>query len=161
MVATPAGEVRAEVRDSYHGRPLPPVLEPFLTDPAAAVHDLAQLIRAHLRAPLAADDHLPRPWRGNAVGDRERGGARRTGLRSSAAYARRSCSRSAHRARPPTSRNTLGISAGGVSQHLAILRDAGLVNGHRTGRVVLYLRSPAAEDLLAAATRPSPAPPPA
>ena len=57
--------------------------------------------------------------------------------------------------------NTLGISAGGVSQHLAILRDAGLVNGHRTGRVVLYLRSPAAEDLLAAAARPSPAPQPA
>ena len=52
----------------------------------------------------------------------------------------------------------VGVSAGGVSQHLAILRDAGLVNGHRTGRVVLYLRSPAAEDLLTAASRPGPTP---
>ncbi len=41
MAATPADEVRAEVRDSYHGRPLPPVLAPFLNDPAAAVGDLA------------------------------------------------------------------------------------------------------------------------
>ena len=29
----------------------------------------------------------------------------------------------------------LGVSAGGVSQHLGILREAGLVHGHRVGRV--------------------------
>ena len=36
----------------------------------------------------------------------------------------------------------LGVSAGGVSQHLGVLREAGLVHGHRVGRSVLYLRSP-------------------
>jgi hypothetical protein len=45
----------------------------------------------------------------------------------------------------------LGISAGGVSQHLGILRAAGLVHGHRVGRVVLYLRSPAGDGLVGAA----------
>jgi DNA-binding transcriptional ArsR family regulator len=33
------------------------------------------------------------------------------------------------------------MTAGGVSQHLAVLRDAGLVNGTRSGRVVLYART--------------------
>jgi DNA-binding transcriptional ArsR family regulator len=46
----------------------------------------------------------------------------------------------------------LGLSAGGVSQHLGVLRRAGLVHGHRVGRVVLYLRSPAGDGLVAAAT---------
>ena len=45
----------------------------------------------------------------------------------------------------------LGLSPGGVSQHLGVLRKAGLVNGHRVGRVVLYLRSPAGDGLVAAA----------
>ncbi len=44
----------------------------------------------------------------------------------------------------------LGVSAGGVSQHLSILRAAGLVHGHRVGRVVLYLRSPAGDGLVGA-----------
>jgi hypothetical protein len=44
----------------------------------------------------------------------------------------------------------LGVSAGGVSQHLGILREAGLVHGHRVGRVVLYLRSPAGDGLVGA-----------
>jgi DNA-binding transcriptional ArsR family regulator len=35
----------------------------------------------------------------------------------------------------------LGLTAGGVSQHLAVLRDAGLVSGRRVTRSVLYLRS--------------------
>jgi DNA-binding transcriptional ArsR family regulator len=35
----------------------------------------------------------------------------------------------------------LGLSAGGVSQHLTVLRDAGLVHGRRVARSVLYLRS--------------------
>ncbi|WP_267089567.1 DUF5937 family protein [Streptomyces sp. NBC_00249] len=46
-----------------------------------------------------------------------------------------------------------GITAGGVSQHLAVLRSAGLVAGHRTGRYVLYARTEAAEVLLAAPGR--------
>jgi Family of unknown function (DUF5937)/Helix-turn-helix domain len=45
---------------------------------------------------------------------------------------------------------SLGVSAGGVSQHLGILRAAGLVHGHRVGRSVLYLRSPAGDGLVGA-----------
>ena len=43
----------------------------------------------------------------------------------------------------------LGLTAGGASQHLAVLREAGLVRGHRVGRSVLYLRTAAGDDLLA------------
>ncbi|MEV5572225.1 DUF5937 family protein [Spirillospora sp. NPDC052269] len=43
-----------------------------------------------------------------------------------------------------------GLSAGGTSQHLTALRDAGLVSAHRTGRYVLYARTEIAEALLAA-----------
>jgi DNA-binding transcriptional ArsR family regulator len=42
-----------------------------------------------------------------------------------------------------------GLSAGGVSQHLTALREAGLVSAHRTGRYVLYARTGVAEALLA------------
>ncbi|GAB3500218.1 ArsR/SmtB family transcription factor [Amycolatopsis cihanbeyliensis] len=44
-----------------------------------------------------------------------------------------------------------GLSAGGVSQHLGALRAAGLVSAQRTGRVVLYARTLAADGLLRAA----------
>jgi Family of unknown function (DUF5937)/Helix-turn-helix domain len=44
----------------------------------------------------------------------------------------------------------LGVSAGGVSQHLGVLREAGLVHGHRVGRMVLYLRSPTGDGLVGA-----------
>ncbi|MFF2352015.1 DUF5937 family protein [Kitasatospora sp. NPDC058115] len=44
-----------------------------------------------------------------------------------------------------------GITPGGVSQHLTALRSAGLVDAHRSGRYVLYVRTEAAEVLLAAA----------
>lgn len=44
---------------------------------------------------------------------------------------------------------TTGLSAGGVSQHLTALRDAGLVSGFRSGRFVLYARTRVAESLLA------------
>jgi hypothetical protein len=44
----------------------------------------------------------------------------------------------------------LGISPGGVSQHLAVLRDAGLVNSRRASRLVLYLRSPEGDALVSA-----------
>jgi DNA-binding transcriptional ArsR family regulator len=46
----------------------------------------------------------------------------------------------------------LGVTPGGVSQHLGALRAAGLVQGHRVGRVVLYLRSPAGDTLVGASS---------
>ncbi|MER6912341.1 winged helix-turn-helix domain-containing protein [Streptomyces sp. NPDC000594] len=42
----------------------------------------------------------------------------------------------------------IGVSAGGVSQHLTALRAAGLVSAHRTGRVVLYARTGVGEALV-------------
>jgi DNA-binding transcriptional ArsR family regulator len=42
----------------------------------------------------------------------------------------------------------LGLSPGGVSQHLGVLRRSGLVEGDRHGRSVLYLRTPAADRLV-------------
>jgi DNA-binding transcriptional ArsR family regulator len=47
----------------------------------------------------------------------------------------------------------LGASGAGVSGHLAVLRRAGLVIGRRDGRLVLYGRTRAGEQLLRAATR--------
>ncbi|MEE6262917.1 ArsR/SmtB family transcription factor [Plantactinospora sonchi] len=44
-----------------------------------------------------------------------------------------------------------GISAGGVSQHLAVLRAAGLVATHRAGRSVLNVRTTVADALLSVA----------
>ncbi|TDC39265.1 ArsR family transcriptional regulator [Micromonospora sp. 15K316] len=44
-----------------------------------------------------------------------------------------------------------GMSAGGVSQHLTVLRAAGLVVTHRRGRLLLSTRTEVAEALLAAA----------
>jgi DNA-binding transcriptional ArsR family regulator len=41
------------------------------------------------------------------------------------------------------------MTAGGVSQHLAVLRDAGLVRSSRSGRLVLYGRTPLGENLAA------------
>jgi hypothetical protein len=43
----------------------------------------------------------------------------------------------------------LELSPGSVSQHLSVLRDAGLVNAHRVGRVVLYVRSPTGDAVTA------------
>jgi DNA-binding transcriptional ArsR family regulator len=42
----------------------------------------------------------------------------------------------------------LGVSAGGVSRHLSVLRAAGLVHATRAGRTVLYMRSAAGDDVL-------------
>lgn len=44
------------------------------------------------------------------------------------------------------------MTAGGVSQHLAVLRDAGLVRSSRSGRVVLYVRTPLGENLAGVTT---------
>jgi DNA-binding transcriptional ArsR family regulator len=42
-----------------------------------------------------------------------------------------------------------GLTSGGVSQHLKVLRGAGLVNAHRAGRYVLYVRTELARSLFA------------
>jgi DNA-binding transcriptional ArsR family regulator len=42
----------------------------------------------------------------------------------------------------------LSMTAGGVSQHLAVLRDAALVQSSRSGRMVLYTRTPLGEALV-------------
>ena len=41
----------------------------------------------------------------------------------------------------------LGVSAGGVSDHLKVLREAGLVTGRREGREVIYARTAKGESL--------------
>jgi DNA-binding transcriptional ArsR family regulator len=48
----------------------------------------------------------------------------------------------------------LGASAAGVSEHLSVLRRAGLVAGRRDGRRVLYARTRAGETVLGAALTP-------
>lgn len=45
----------------------------------------------------------------------------------------------------------LGMTAGGVSQHLSALRDSGLVSARRHGRQVLYCRSEIADELVGTA----------
>ncbi|GIG69432.1 ArsR/SmtB family transcription factor [Phytomonospora endophytica] len=44
-----------------------------------------------------------------------------------------------------------GMTPGGVSQHLRVLREAGLITPHRLGHSVLNIRTPAADTLLGAA----------
>lgn len=44
---------------------------------------------------------------------------------------------------------TLGVSAGGVSQHLSVLKESGLVCSEREGRSVLYMRTELADSLIA------------
>jgi DNA-binding transcriptional ArsR family regulator len=44
----------------------------------------------------------------------------------------------------------LDASPAGISEHLAVLRDAGLVRAHRDGRRVLYARTDAGDALLRA-----------
>ncbi|MHB8531489.1 MAG: ArsR/SmtB family transcription factor [Solirubrobacteraceae bacterium] len=54
----------------------------------------------------------------------------------------------------------LGLTPGGVSQHLTVLREAGLVCGRRVTRSVLYLRSAQGDALLDASGAPQEGPPP-
>ena len=49
----------------------------------------------------------------------------------------------------------LGLSPGGVSQHLTALRDAGFVSARRQGRTVLYVRTALSDRLVAADGSPS------
>ena len=66
----------------------------------------------------------------------------------------RCSARSTRRARRRNWRAQLGLSAGGVSQHLGVLRDAGLVCGRRVARSVLYLRSAEGDALVEASGGP-------
>lgn len=50
----------------------------------------------------------------------------------------------------------IGLTPGGVSQHLTALRTAGLVSAHRAGREVLYARTRAGETVVEAAGAGSP-----
>ena len=231
MLAVPPDQVRAEVVRSYRGRPLPPALEPFVTDPAGALADLAGLVRAYWERALAV--HWPRirallqgdvlyrarkladggadllfadidptvEWAGGELRLHKRATAtldvgerglllvpsvfvwprvvavvdpawpptvvypargigtlwdpgRAAGPEALAALlgaGRAAVLAALHEPWSTTDLAArLGVSAGGVSQHLRVLREAGLVRGHRVGRTVLYRRSPAGDTLVAA-----------
>lgn len=228
MLATPADQVRAEVRRVCAPAPLPPVLQPFDDDPEAAVAALAELVRAYWERALAphwerirallegdvlyrarrladegaqrlfadihpelrfADDTLfidmpfdghldlegrgllfvpsaftwPRPsaslegtWQPFVVYPArgvaslwDPGRAAPPAALAALLGARRASVLAALHAPRSTTElaRALGLSPGSVSQHLSVLRDAGLVNAHRVGRVVLYVRSPTGDAL--------------
>jgi DNA-binding transcriptional ArsR family regulator len=228
MLATPADQVRAEVRRVYAPAPLPPLLQPFDDDPPAAVAALAELVRAYWSRALAphwpriralldgdilhrarrladggaqrlfadihpelrfADDTLfidmpfdghldlggrgllfvpsaftwPRPaaaieapWqpfvvypaRGIASLWEPGRAAPPAALAALLGRRRASVLAALHAPRSTTElARALELSPGSVSQHLSVLRDAGLVNAHRVGRVVLYVRSPTGDAL--------------
>jgi hypothetical protein len=236
IAATPAEQVRAEIRRTYRGRQLPGVLEPLLDDTPSAIGELVELLRAYWDRALAP--HWPRLQavlegdvlhRARQIAD---GGAERlfADVDPSVSWAdgvlridkkfdetldleergllfvpsvfiwpkvalvtdpqwqptifypargvgtlwepqqpaapqalagvlgrvRAGVLTALDRPRSTTDlARTLGVSAGGVSQHLGALRAAGLVQGHRVGRVVLYRRSPAG-DTLGGAASPTP-----
>ena len=228
MTATPADQVRAEIRRAYRRTAVPPVLGPFIDDPQAAVAELADLVRTYWQRALAA--HWPRlrallegdvlhrarqiadggaqrlfadlhpelrfdddalwiekpfedavaldgrgllfvpsafawpalialtepPWqptliypaRGVATLWEPGGRPAPEALAALLGQRRASVLAALHAPRSTTElARGLGLSAASVSQHLAVLRDAGLVNGHRVGRSVLYVRSPTGEGL--------------
>ena len=232
MVATPATQIAAEVRYAYGGAELPPVLEPFLSEPKKSIEALAELMREYWARCHA--EHWPRVrsllehdvlHRSRQIAD---GGTARLfcdldpqvswsegvlriecgecesdldlderGLllvpsvfvwpkvttltlepwQPTLAYPARgigmlwgpdespapdALERLVGRTRAllltalESPRSTtelageLGLTPGGVSQHLTVLRDAGLVCGRRVARSVLYLRSAEGDSLLEA-----------
>jgi DNA-binding transcriptional ArsR family regulator len=234
MVATPPEQIRAEVRGAYVDVPLPPVLEPFLSDPRGAIEALADLMRVYWDRCL--EGHWPRIrallehdvlYRARRIADGgtdrlfadldpsvhwddgvltlecctcsetrldldERGllllpsafvwpkvsfvtappwqptliyPARGIGMLWSPerhapadALARllgRTRAQLLTALEEPRSTielaGMLGLTSGAVSQHLGVLRDAGLADGRRVQRAVLYLRSAEGDALVAAA----------
>jgi DNA-binding transcriptional ArsR family regulator len=232
MLATPAAQIRAEVRAAYEDGPLPAVLEPFLSEPKCAIAALAELMRVYWQRCLACDWPRIRSllehdvlYRARQIAD---GGTKRLfcdldpsvswddgvlqieiecgeadttlelderGLlllpsafvwpkvailwaqpwQPSMIYPARGLGMlwSPEQSAPPDAlerllgrtrasllltldspRSTtelagaLGLTPGGVSQHLTILRDAGLVCGRRVARSVLYLRSAEGDTLV-------------
>jgi DNA-binding transcriptional ArsR family regulator len=235
MAATPPSQIRKEIERAYRGRPVPGVLEPFISDPASAVSDLGDLLREYWNRTIAG--HWPRirrvlegdviyraqqiaaagaeglfadvdptvSWaqdqlridkpfdqtfdlngrgllfvpsvfvwpRVVAVADAHWQPtliypARGVGLlwgpeevrAADAAVALLGRVRAAVLASLDQPRSTsdiaasVGVSAGGASQHLKVLREAGLVAGHRAGRYVLYMRTPLGDELLEGGTPP-------
>jgi DNA-binding transcriptional ArsR family regulator len=237
MVALDPSQIREEVRAYFPT--LPPVLEPFISDPRSAVAELAELMRAYWQRCLA--EHWPRLrsllehdvlYRARQMAD---GGTRRLfgdldrevswddgvlriachemnrtielderGLllvpsafywdkvtavvaepwQPTLVYPARGVGMlwDPERLAPPEAlerllgrtrasllialdsphsttelAGALGLTPGGVSQHLAVLRDAGLVHGRRVARSVLYLRSCHGDELVRA-VEPGPAP---
>jgi DNA-binding transcriptional ArsR family regulator len=230
MLATPGGQIRAEIGHAYRNAAVPAVLRPFIDEPDVAVARLADVIRDYWQLALAphwqrlrnvlegdvlyrarqiadggasrllADLHpevrfeqdaliIEKPWQATRELDGrgllfvpsafawpflaaiieppwqptliypargvgtlwEPGHAaapqalstllgRRRAAVLAGVDAPRSTSELAHR---------LGLSTPSVSQHLAVLRDAGLVHANRVGRVVLYGRTPRGDQLLA------------
>jgi hypothetical protein len=226
MLATPADQVRREVRRVAAPEALPTVLQPFDEEPEAALATLGELVRAYWERALAphwerirallegdvlyrarrladqgaqrlfadihpelrfADDTLfiDMPFDGHLDLD----GQGMVFVPSAFTWPRPSASLEAGpfvvypargiaalwdpgRAAPPAAlaallgtrrasvlaalhapRSTtelaraLELTPGSVSQHLSVLRDAGLANAHRVGRVVLYVRSPTGDAL--------------
>jgi hypothetical protein len=230
MLATPGGQIRAEIGHAYRNAAVPAVLRPFIDEPDVAVARLADVIRDYWQLALAphwqrlrnvlegdvlyrarqiadggasrllADLHpevrfeqdaliIEKPWQatreldgrgllfvpsafvwpllaaiteppwqptliypargvgtlwdpGHAAAPQALStllGRRRAAVLADL-DAPRSTSELAHR---------LGLSTPSVSQHLAVLRDAGLVHANRVGRVVLYGRTPRGDQLLA------------
>ena len=221
VLATPPERIQLEISHTFRGRTMPSVLQPFLDQPDAALHALAELLRTYwqrLIAPHWQRIHallegdvlhrarqnarggarivfsdidrsvryeesrllLDKPWTG-AVSLGGRGllfvpsvfvwpaivvidedpwqptliyAARGSGLlwepngsAPGAIAALIGSRRAAVLTALDTPRSTtdlavaLGVSQGSVSQHLAVLRNAGLIDRHRVGRVVLYGRS--------------------
>jgi hypothetical protein len=229
MLATPADQIRGEVRRVSAPEALPPVLRPFDEDPEGAVAALGGLVRAYWERALAphwarirallegdvlyrarrladegakrlfADIHPELRFEDDTLfidmpfdGHLDLDGQGMVFVPSAFTWPRPSASLEARpfvvypargiaalwdpaRAAPPAAlaallgarrasvlaalhapRTTtdlaraLALSPGSVSQHLAVLRDAGLVNGHRVGRGVLYARSPTGDALAGA-----------
>jgi hypothetical protein len=232
MLATPAEQIQAEVRNAYRDASLPDVLEPFVSDTDAAVLRLAELMRRYwaralsphwsrirsllehdvlyrarqmanggtrqlfsdldpsvswdtdvLRIDKCDDTTLdlddrglllvpsvfvwPKvmvvtapPWQPTLVYPARGVGmlwrpqrpvppdalAKLVGRSRAALLLALDCPRSTTELA-----NALGVSSGGVSQHLAVLSSAGLVNRRREQRYVLYLRSPDGDALVQAA----------
>jgi hypothetical protein len=238
MVATPAGQIRAEVRRAYKDGAVPPLLEPFLSEPRRAIKSLAKLMDAYWERSLA--EHWPRikslleqdvlyrarqiadggtralfadldpavswsdgvlrveceskfattldlddrgllllpsvfvwpkvtivtapPWQPTLIYPARGIGmlwspeqpAPPDALAKLIGASRASVLMALDRPRTTTElAGELGISSGGVSQHLATLREAGLVNGRRVQRVVLYLRTREGDSLVGSATAPT------